>query len=538
MGMSGSEEPKKEDTQFWQVSPGQKEENYWPEFKNATIIAMGWDRLGPLQNYGTEKDIEMGLKKFYPEDYPQDSYPTNSITSIKVFAQLIKEDHVIVAKKGSSREVYGIGKVLRRYHFDDNRPKFKNVIDVDWIISFDDRRVEVETTKEFVQWTADSVKPRMFEEIKESLLKKDPKLKEKFHLLLEKRALERVLEKREGINPLNIIIYGPPGTGKTYATKAVVMSIEKGVNVRETLNALDLATYINDIESDYKNLRKDGRLEFVAFHPSYSYDDFMEGIRARTNSRGEVEYYINKGLFKKLSTKAKEELENNNANPKNFYLIIDEINRGNISKIFGELITLIEEDKRLGNENETRVRLPCSYGNEADGKRPGTEEFGVPNNLYIIGTMNTADRSIALVDLALRRRFEFFEIMPKPELLDRAIISGVNLGQLLRTINQRIAEKGERDKQIGHAYLMKRGRPIEDETDLKNVWYYRILPLLSEYFYGRWEDIGYVLGGKEFNESNLPPFMRLVNPGDGIYDFKKVTDIPNFMTEMKSVIEG
>jgi len=303
-------------------------------------------------------------------------------------------------------------------------------------------------------------------------------------------------------NKKQAILYGPPGTGKTWLARRYV--------------------------SKYAG----GRYEFMTFHPSYSYEEFVEGLRPVPVDGG-LNFVIEDGIFKRLVIRAlcealipaeddisktaeellelldkieqgynvycdysrkkrelwnqilkmdRKDLKSLFENSASFYLVIDEINRGDVSRIFGELITLLESDKRLGEKYQLVVTLPYSK-----------EPFCVPPNLFILATMNTADRSIALIDVALRRRFGFVEVMPDYSILEKELLSEEMPEDIrkirklavdaLRAINEKVRELYDRDHQIGHSYLLRLKTADDATKTLKEIWYHEIIPLLQEYFY-------------------------------------------------------
>ena len=266
---------------------------------------------------------------------------------------------------------------------------------------------------------------------------------------------------------LNRIFYGPPGTGKTYQT------------ARHCVKICDRTTGLSDdeIRNRYRELVNCERIEFITFHQSYGYEEFVEGLRPvpSEDGQGGLRLEANPGVLKRIADRARED----RASP--YVLVIDEINRANVSKVMGELITLLEEDKREGAEHEVAVKLPHSF-----------KPFTLPANLYILGTMNTADRSIALIDTALRRRFEFKEIAPKPKLLPKDV-EGVNLRAVLKAINRRLEYLIDREHLIGHAWLMNAGTKAEVDRIMRR----KIIPLIAEYFYDDWRKVRAVLGNTD-----------------------------------------
>ncbi len=407
---------------------------------------------------------------------------------------------------------------------------------------------------------------------------------------------------------LNTILYGPPGTGKTYYSKELAVRIGNPDFLTQDIPTAEKRIKINE---EYQRLFDLGQIVFTTFHQSFSYEDFVEGIKPLPPELdgGSISYSVQAGIFKNLCTSAKipdqqnfdsafeslikelgtsekiQEIKTptgknfgislnsqNNLNlhtgremkkqgtltkenilkeivgedrypywqgyfqgvidhlrreynfkkeesaiSKNYILIIDEINRGNISSIFGELITLLEADKRIGKAEEIKVELPYSK-----------VSFGVPDNLYIIGTMNTADRSVEALDTALRRRFTFEEVMPEPELLRNIEFEGFNLGDVLGTLNNRIEALLDRDHTIGHSYFMN----IEsgNKSALKQAFENKIIPLLQEYFYHDYDKIALILGEGfiKYKQStlNFANVKNLEKPElNDSFELKKIDDI-------------
>ncbi|WP_376747611.1 MULTISPECIES: McrB family protein [Acinetobacter] len=385
----------------------------------------------------------------------------------------------------------------------------------------------------------------------------------------KKQQIEELVDDVMTQQPLNRILFGAAGTGKTFHSINHALSIIENKTL-EVLEQEDRTA----LKVRFDQYKEQGQIKFVTFHQSFSYEDFVEGIRAETDDTGKLTYDVQAGVFKEICKRAvfkqasevdidrtidefvkeisqnekvletktgveftvfnssgkggisvrtttqneivlskkaiknylidpsenirsnqayawavaryiKSKLDEKNsditdAKLKNFVLIIDEINRGNISRIFGELITLIEDSKRQGAEEELSVTLPYSK-----------KEFSVPNNVYIIGTMNSSDRSLTGLDVALRRRFIFIEMPPKPELLNDVEVEGLNIGELLKVINQRIEVLLDRDHCIGHANFMSL-KKLPTLEHLARIFKQKIIPQLQEYFFDDWAKISLV----------------------------------------------
>jgi len=310
-----------------------------------------------------------------------------------------------------------------------------------------------------VSWIFDGVPQPLADLEAEYLKKAQEAARSKAGEGTEKQGAVGVVREIDHTAPVNRIYYGPPGCGKTYHLQKDLM-----------------AAYRDDTGARYR---------LVTFHPSMSYEEFVEGLRPVTDeTTKELKYEVKPGIFREICDLAREDPG------RRYALFIDEINRANIAKVLGELITLIEPDKRIRGDGDRRgLLLTLPYSRLS---------FGVPANLDIYGTMNSADRSIALLDTALRRRFTFEEMGPEPDLLS-VDVEGIDLRRLLTTLNERIELLLDRDHRLGHAYFID----VRTLADLSRVFANQVLPLLGEYFHDDWGQIALVLINRELRRSEF-----------------------------------
>jgi 5-methylcytosine-specific restriction protein B len=473
---------------YWRVGTTTTDgtHSYWPKMYQNGYVSVGWPALGDLSQFDglSLSEAKEQIKKFLAEKYPNTPQAVGrQANQVIMFYRRMKPNDVVVAMEG--RQVLGIGRVTGEYEHKDGLP-FPHCISVQWT----DCKGELSNPNEGLMTTVNQYKDiDNLIAIEKTLSSSDTVIPEDSHRQL--KSLTGVMGKIEGIlnRKKQVILYGPPGTGKTYwAEKACLELASRKVFKKAFADT-------NESEKSYVlgdgNSR--GLVRFCCFHPSYGYEDFIEGIKPSVINRQTV-FSLKNGIFKELCSDAKE-------NPRhNYYLIIDEINRGDISRIFGELITLIENEKR-----GKKMILPLSG-----------ESFSIPENVYLVGTMNTADRSIALLDVALRRRFGFIELMPDYSLLLNVTIEDLPVGLWLSELNKRIVEHAGRDArnlQIGHSFFMEKGEPIKDFDKLRRVIEEDVIPLIEEYCYGDYIAISKIIGSNFVDKEKQEINRELFNTG-------------------------
>jgi 5-methylcytosine-specific restriction protein B len=425
---------------YWIYSPGDGAAS-WDEFYQAGIMGIGWDSIGNLKAFSSKDEMKQKMKETID---PTKSYK-NAAYATWQFANDMKPGDIVFAKKGMHL-IVGRGIVESDYEYDANRTHYRNVRKVKWTHKGEWKHpgqavmktlTDITSFTDYVEKLNALFESDVIDDVEEQEIEYPPYDTEMF--------LEEVYMDKERYNTLvalvhnkkNVILQGAPGVGKTFAAKRLAYSM--------------------------MGVKDPNRVMMVQFHQSYSYEDFIMGFRPSENG-----FELKRGAFYNFCKDAEIDSEND------YFFIIDEINRGNLSKIFGELFMLIESDKR-------GVEVQMLYSDE---------KFSVPDNVYIIGMMNTADRSLAMLDYALRRRFAFFDIKPGFETdgfrkyrmnlasdkFDKLINCVENLNAAI-TADESLGE----GFCIGHSYFCN----LEKATDqnLSGIIEFELIPLLKEYWF-------------------------------------------------------
>jgi 5-methylcytosine-specific restriction protein B len=492
---------------YWRIGTTDDEKarrKYWPMMRDGNIVAVGWPALGDLSEFQNNKESRDAIAAMVQQHYPNNaSAVSNSAGQLLKFVAGMTEGDRVIAADGQT--VLGIAEVAGPYGHDPSAP-FPHQRPVKWLSHVEWKAVDAEALRTSVAVIRDprnqvAIERHILDD-SESVIKRDIVVQPgTSHAEQQRPGIRGPLPRLTGIPGLvqavlerkgQVILYGPPGTGKTYwALRAA----------RDLAALRVFGSRYSELQPDQKSRIDKGvagapaLVRITSFHPEYGYEDFIEGYRPRTVN-GSLSFELMPGTFRRLCTDALA------APGLEFYLVIDEINRGDVPRIFGELLTLLERDKR----GESFL-LPASG-----------ELFRVPPNVHVLGTMNTADRSIALLDVALRRRFGFVELMPDYSVLKSASVGGLPLGPWLADLNDRIRAAGggdARNRQIGHAFLLGPGGPIATVEQLAAVLRDDIVPLLEEYCYDDFTQLTETLGSGLVDVSSQRIRQELFDTGRG-----------------------
>ena len=454
----GAESAQEQERGYWLYTPGEGAAR-WEEFRTAGIMALNWDRIGDPTSYPNEEAVIEALEAGYGD---WGGRPTGAAGMIRDFTYTMRPGDVVYARRGPT-EIIGRGVVRSEFRYDNARPAYRCVRDIEWTHvgswPLEQRigRLMLQRLTENTKYTPDQLNALIGIEDSHSPSSADERLgnndlDEADEHYTSTDFLDEVFLSLEDLDQMlgllrrkkNLILQGAPGTGKTFAAKRLAYALMG--------------------ETD------DSRVEVVQFHQSTAYEDVVVGLRPTA----EGGFAAAEGVFARFCRRAA-------ADPgRDYVFIIDEINRANISKAFGELLMLIEAEHR-----GEALRLPVSG-----------ELLSVPKRLHIIGMMNTADRGLALIDYALRRRFAFFEMRPAldhPGFLRHVEAVGSSrleaLVDVVRRLNQRIAEDEALGPgfQIGHSYLcLPAGNPENPggmDADVTSMVRYELEPLVREYWF-------------------------------------------------------
>jgi 5-methylcytosine-specific restriction protein B len=464
---------------YWRVgtTEGDTGESHWTEMRDGGFVSIGWPEQVPELSEVIGQDKATAKSRI--RDWILSGYENNpGVASRKAgeilnFAQEIAEKDLVLACEGQT--VLAVGRVRGPYEYDQSLG-FPHKRPVEWLLLDRWRMPEQEGLRTTVYELGKSAANLL--ELERRLSRRDstaasilsPVMGDAEPTPAALPPLDQFSARIEAIlrRKGQVILYGPPGTGKTYRALAVANELAARHAFQKSFADLIAPERLAVADGD-------GLVRVCTFHPGWGYEDFMEGLRPATIN-GQMVFEPRDGTFKRLCIDAARQPN------RHFFLVLDEINRGDLPRIFGELITTIEYDKR-----DRRIKLPVTGSS-----------FAVPRNVFLIGTMNTADRSISLMDAALRRRFGFVELMPDSTLLVGRKAGGLLLGPWLDALNTRLRRHLKRDArnlQLGHSYLMP-PQPITSVAEFARVLRDDIIPLLEEYCYDDFGALRDILGAE------------------------------------------
>jgi len=580
---------------YWLYAPGPKAK-YWDQCWENSEMVVGFDEVNRLDSYGSRQELEAAIKKALKTK----KRPYNASLAGWQFVHDVKPGDTVIAKFGSSAYL-GYGTIVGDYDYDSTRDGYRNLRKVTWakkgkweekkgrtvlktltdITPYPDyverlkALIGIEEPTErtaldlpsknvilygppgtgktytlrtkYMEWFTDRQTAKSREQFADDLVAVMSWWeviamvmldlgKAKVTDILDHSLMQARIRRSENRNPRAAVWAHIQMHTKrdcenvAYSKRYEPLLFEKSDKSVWSIDEEAVQTEVPELAdklkafSEYKptDAAVTCRYAFTTIHQSFSYEDFIEGIKPvmGEDMAGDLAYEIQPGVFRQIALRAKNDPSHDYA------LFIDEINRGNVASVFGELITLLEEDKRLGEARELTATLPYSR-----------DVFGVPSNLYVIGTMNTADRSVDALDTALRRRFTFIECSPEPMLLEAEQPEGlsVDLTKLLTTINTRIERLLDADHCIGHSYFMGLGGKSEPLMALRQAFANKVLPLLQEYFYGDPGRIGLVLGEAFVQRRESAAELA---PGDWGIDGADEHDVYQFSDPMELPVEA